>query len=125
MNGGEKPTNDFVISFDPKESPELEMLHEKLSQPGEIVQKDCCPPKKSPPREFDFKAKDQQIGGNHYKMMKIQPFHYAMANNFNAGQFGVLKYISRYKLKNGIEDLRKAKHFIELLAEEEYPNEKL
>lgn len=75
-------------------------------------------------KEFNFRAIDQQVGGNHYKGMKIQPFTFAMANNFNAGQFGVLKYISRYKNKNGIEDLRKAKHFLELLAEEEY-HEKL
>jgi hypothetical protein len=82
----------------------------------------CQPPSqgKPPAKEFNFRAKDQQIGGNHYKQMKIQPFEYAMKNNLNAGQFGVLKYITRYKLKNGLEDLRKAKHFLELLAEEEY-----
>lgn len=78
-----------------------------------------------PKKEFNFRAIDQQVGGNHYKHMKIQPFEYAMANNLNAGQFGVLKYISRYKNKNGIEDLRKARHFLELLAEAEYPGEKL
>jgi hypothetical protein len=78
----------------------------------------------APKKEFNFRAKDQQVGGNHYKGMAIQPFEYAMKNHLNAGQFGVLKYISRYKNKNGIEDLRKAKHFLELLAEEEY-NEKL
>jgi hypothetical protein len=43
-----------------------------------------------------------------------------MANNFNAGQTLVLRYISRYKFKNGIEDLKKAIHCIELLIEEEY-----
>lgn len=93
----------------------------------------CCPDnvkafeqqlEKPAKREFNFRAKDSQVGGNHYKGMAIQPFEYAMKNNLNAGQFGVLKYISRYKNKNGIEDLRKAKHFLELLAEEEY-NEKL
>ena len=76
-------------------------------------------------KEFNFRALDQQIGGSHYKGMGIQPFVYAMKNNFNAGQFGVLKYISRYKMKNGLEDLRKAQHFLQLLAEEEYPGEKL
>lgn len=70
-------------------------------------------------------ALDVQVGGDHYKGMKIQPFTYAMQNNFNAGQFGVLKYISRYKNKNGLEDLRKAMHFLQLLAESEYPGEKL
>ncbi len=68
----------------------------------------------------EMSALKKQVGGNHYKDMKIQPFTYAMANNLNAGQFGVLKYISRYKNKDGIKDLRKAKHFLELLCEEEY-----
>lgn len=71
------------------------------------------------------RALDVQVGGSHYKGMKIQPFEYAMGNNFNAGQFGVLKYISRYKNKGGREDLRKAKHFLELLFESEYPGEEL
>lgn len=68
-------------------------------------------------------ALDIQVGGDHYKGMKIQPFEFAMANLLNAGQFGVLKYICRYKAKNGIEDLRKARHFLELLCESEYGEE--
>lgn len=61
-----------------------------------------------------------EVGGDHYKNMAIQPFEYAMKNNFNAGQTLALRYISRYKHKNGKEDLLKAIHCIELLIEEEY-----
>ena len=67
-------------------------------------------------------AMDQQVGGNHYKGMAIQPFEFAMLNNLNPGQFAVVKYICRYKNKNGKEDLLKAKHFIDMLIEFEYPN---
>lgn len=68
----------------------------------------------------DNSAYNNEVGGNHYRQLKIQPFKYAMANNFNAGQTLALRYISRYKFKNGKEDLKKAIHCIELLIEEEY-----
>lgn len=61
-----------------------------------------------------------QEGGTHYKEMKIQPIEYAMANKLNACEFNVLKYISRHRNKNGVEDLRKAKHMIDLLIALEY-----
>ena len=58
-----------------------------------------------------------QVGGGHYKDMVIQPFHFAMANNFNAFQFAVVKYASRYLNKNGVQDLKKIMHFCELEIE--------
>lgn len=65
------------------------------------------------------KALDTQVGGGHYKDMKIQPIEYTLGNNLGFCEGNVIKYISRYKNKNGIEDLKKAKHYIELLIEEE------
>ena len=64
--------------------------------------------------EFLFKI---QVGGSHYKDMGIQPFHFAMVNNFNAFQFAVVKYASRYLNKNGVQDLKKIMHFCELEIE--------
>jgi Protein of unknwon function (DUF3310) len=58
-----------------------------------------------------------QIGGTHYKHYKIQPIEYAMANNLNYCQANAVKYITRYRDKNGIEDLRKAIHNLEILIE--------
>ena len=58
-----------------------------------------------------------QVGGSHYKDMVIQPFHFAMVNNFNAFQFAVVKYASRYLNKNGVQDLKKIIHFCELEIE--------
>ena len=58
-----------------------------------------------------------QVGGSHYKDMAIQPFHFAMANQFNAFQFAVVKYASRYLNKNGVQDLLKIIHFCELEIE--------
>lgn len=64
-----------------------------------------------------------QIGGNHYKNLKIQPIEFIMANNLNFCQGNAIKYITRYKSKNGLEDLQKAKHYIDLLIKLEYSND--
>jgi hypothetical protein len=64
-------------------------------------------------------ALDVQVGGGHYKDMKIQPVQYIMANNIGFCEGCAIKYLSRWKSKGGIEDLRKAKHFIDLLIEGE------
>ena len=69
------------------------------------------------------KPLDTQIGGNHYKNLKIQPIEYIMANNLNYCQGNAIKYLTRYKDKNGLEDLKKAKHYIDILIQLEYPNE--
>ena len=69
------------------------------------------------------KALDTQVGGGHYKDFKIQPIEFAHANNLTFIQGCVVKYICRYKNKNGIEDLKKIKHFVDLLIQLEYENE--
>lgn len=65
-------------------------------------------------------AKDVQIGGNHYKDLKIQPIEYIHANGLDFFEGNVVKYISRHRYKNGKKDLEKAKHYIDLLIELEY-----
>lgn len=56
-----------------------------------------------------------QIGGTHYKKLKIQPVEYVHANDLGYFEGTAIKYLSRWKDKGGLEDLRKAIHFIELL----------
>lgn len=63
------------------------------------------------------KALNTQIGGGHYKSMAIQPVEYIHKNNIPYIEGCVIKYISRWRNKNGIEDLKKARHFIDLLIE--------
>jgi len=65
---------------------------------------------------------DVQVDGNHYKQMKIQPVEYIHANGIPYLEGNVIKYISRWRNKNGIADLEKAKHYIELLIELEGRN---
>lgn len=58
-----------------------------------------------------------QVGGNHYKDLPIQPVEYIHANALGYFEGNIVKYISRWRKKNGIADLEKAKHYIELLIE--------
>tara|TARA_B110000902_G_scaffold234052_1_gene278312 strand:- start:41 stop:319 length:279 start_codon:yes stop_codon:yes gene_type:complete len=60
-----------------------------------------------------------QVGGNHYKNLAIQPVEYITANNLSYLQGSVIKYVTRYKDKNGIEDLQKAIHFVKMMIQEE------
>lgn len=62
-------------------------------------------------------ALDVQVGGSHYKDLVIQPIEYIHANNIGYMEGNVIKYVSRWRAKNGIKDLEKAKHYIELLIE--------
>ena len=61
-----------------------------------------------------------QEGGGHYKNRGIQPLEYTMKNNLFFCEGNVVKYISRYKSKNGIEDLAKVIHYALLASYEEY-----
>lgn len=62
-------------------------------------------------------ALNKQEGGNHYKDMKIQPVEFITANKIPFIEGSVIKYVSRWRNKNGIQDLKKAIHFLELLIE--------
>lgn len=64
-------------------------------------------------------ALDTQIAGNHYTEMAIQPIQFIYANRIGYIEGNVIKYICRYKSKNGIEDLKKARHYLDLLIEME------
>lgn len=74
-------------------------------------------------KDIDESPLDSQIGGDHYKSMKIQPIEFTHKNNLNFCQGNVIKYITRYKNKNGKEDLEKVKHYVDLLIELEYGEE--
>jgi hypothetical protein len=64
-------------------------------------------------------AKMNETEGNHYKL-EIDPYEYCFKNNFNPLQFNAIKYLSRYNLKNGKQDLEKAINTINRLIELEY-----
>ena len=75
----------------------------------------CTKPNPAPPQTASALAK--QEGGGHYKDLKIQPIEYIHANNIPFAEGCAIKYLTRWRNKGGIEDLKKARHFIDLLIE--------
>ena len=62
----------------------------------------------------------KQIGGSHYKNMKIQPSKFINDNNLLFEEGNAIKYICRHAHKGGKEDLKKAIHYIEMIIERVY-----
>jgi hypothetical protein len=54
-----------------------------------------------------------QHGGSHYKGLAIQPWDYIEANCIPYLEGSAIKYLTRWREKGGVEDLKKAIHFIE------------
>lgn len=63
-----------------------------------------------------------QVSGTHYKDMPIQPIEYITRNGIGFAEGSVIKYVSRWRKKGGIDDLRKARHVLDLLIELETKN---
>ena len=69
-------------------------------------------------------ALETQVGGSHYKDLKIQPIEFIHANNIPFCEANAIKYLCRWRNKNGKQDLLKARHYIDLLIQlEEKHNE--
>lgn len=69
----------------------------------------------------------RQVGGNHYKTMKIQPLEFIEANELSFCLANAVKYICRHKKKNdgknSLEDIEKAIHYLELHKEIHYADQ--
>jgi hypothetical protein len=66
-----------------------------------------------------MKTTDYQVDGDHYQKMEIQPIDYILANKLGFCEGCIVKYISRWRSKGGVNDLRKIKQFCEFLIENE------
>jgi len=64
-----------------------------------------------------LKANDVQVAGTHYKGKAIQPWDYIVGNNLGYLEGNIVKYVSRWKDKGGVDDLRKARHYLDKLIE--------
>ena len=60
-----------------------------------------------------------QHGGTHYKDKAIQPWDYIISNDLGYLEGNVVKYVSRWRDKGGIQDLQKARHYLDKLLEVE------
>jgi hypothetical protein len=64
-----------------------------------------------------IRANEQQVGGAHYATKAIQPWDFIIANNLGYLEGNIVKYVSRWKDKGGVEDLKKAQHYLQKLIE--------
>lgn len=77
------------------------------------------------PNEATSSALDRQVGGDHYLKGRIQPIEFIQAQRLGFIEGSVVKYVTRWRNKNGIEDLKKARQYLDILIELEtsYPSE--
>lgn len=80
------------------------------------------PPPSGPLKEAAarYTASAIQVGGKHYRNFAIQPAEFIHKNQIGFLAGNVIKYVCRHGAKNGVEDLQKARHYIDLLIEHEY-----
>ncbi len=69
-------------------------------------------------------AYKKQIGGSHYKNMVLQPSEFINKNKLLFAEGNAIKYICRHTHKGGKQDLEKAKHYIDMIIERDYKDEK-
>lgn len=69
-------------------------------------------------------ALEKQVGGSHYKDFAIQPAEFCQRNRLPYCEANVIKYVSRHRQKNGADDIKKAIHYLEMLLEMEYSENK-
>ena len=70
-------------------------------------------------------ANDSQVGGTHYKNNAVQPWDYIIANDLPYLEGNIVKYITRWRKKGGIDDLRKVLHYTQKLIEVETKKEEM
>ena len=66
---------------------------------------------------YKGKANETQVGGTHYKDQAIQPWDFILSNNLDFFQGNIVKYVVRWKEKGGVEDLKKAQHYLQKYIE--------
>lgn len=64
-----------------------------------------------------MEALNKQVGGDHYKRFIIQPVEFCYHNEIPYLEATAIKYLCRWRDKGGLQDLQKAKHFIDLLID--------
>jgi len=122
--------DDYDLDYAPGERPYIGATEQQISAAYRIADKkrretvlDKISIDDATPEQWDAidrateKARDKMIGGDHYRQGGIQPVEYIHANNLSFCEGNVVKYVTRWRHKDGLKDLEKAKHYIELLME--------
>lgn len=93
----------------------------RLAGVGEIAAfealKPAAEPAAAPTKAAGEDPLATQVAGDHYKGCNIQPVEYVHANGLNFCEGSVVKYVTRWRKKGGVADLKKARHFLDILIE--------
>ena len=71
-------------------------------------------------KKANYDSLEKQVGGKHYKNMKIQPAEFINENKLLFAEGNAIKYICRHSLKGKEEDVKKAIHYLEMILERDY-----
>lgn len=93
------------------------ILSDLFNKDGQGMWQDVKTPEKG--LNLSQSAQSTQVGGDHYSKLAIQPMHYSMENGLDPLQHTIIKYVTRFRDKGGLQDLEKAKHCIDMLIEHE------
>lgn len=93
------------------------MVNRNQSPSTSSPQGQCTSRQRASNLQIGAKPSMLQVGGQHYKNLKIQPVQYSHANGLGFIEGSIVKYVTRWREKGGIQDLRKIQHFVDLLIE--------
>ena len=68
----------------------------------------------------EYDSLEKQVGGKHYKNMKIQPAEFINENKLLFAEGNAIKYICRHQSKGKADDIQKAIHYLEMILERDY-----
>jgi len=71
-------------------------------------------------KKATYDSLDNQVGGKHYKQMKIQPAEFINENKLLFAEGNAIKYICRHQSKGKEEDINKAIHYLKMILERDY-----
>ena len=71
-------------------------------------------------KKTTYNSLEDQIGGKHYRKMKIQPAEFINENKLLFAEGNAIKYICRHQSKGKAEDIEKAMHYLEMILERDY-----
>ena len=71
-------------------------------------------------KKDEYDSLKKQVGGKHYKRMKLQPAEFINENKLLFAEGNAIKYICRHSMKGKEEDIKKAIHYLEMILERDY-----
>ena len=72
---------------------------------------------------FNYECLAEQVGGTHYKKLKVEPAYFISENKLLFAEGNVVKLVCRHQNKNKAEDIKKAIHYLKIILERDYADD--